>query len=189
MINYFPFTGPDELTETGPDFDIDSGFKSKMRRNDLGLQVGYNLLDFISFSLVSKYFYMNIKGDIDPKTISQYPFSYTEKGILVGPGINIHLLHNNSGSFFTISTSYLIGRLDYSYLSHIIVYIRTPYENKIDTQLLLINTGYSFYLDTDLLLELSLESNYFFKIKHTEYDHYPEDLWFIGLNTSISYNF
>jgi len=186
MLSYFNFTGPDDLTRTGPDDDIDGGFDSYMNRNDIGFQIGYKLSDYINLALESKYIYLNIKGDSDYKFTYQSPFSYNEKGFLFGPGINLNYPENNSNSFFTLSTFYLIGELNYTYKSHRSEIIE-PYKNSIDSQLLSANIGYSFHINSNWLLGISLESDYFFKRKQA-YDYkYSSNLWFVGINTNIFY--
>ncbi|MBN2031419.1 hypothetical protein JW824_14390 [bacterium] len=186
MFGYLNFTGPNDLTRTGPDDDIDIGFDSNMNRNDLRIQIGYRLSNYINLFIESKYMYLRIKGDSDYKFDWQSSFNYIEKGILLGPGINLNYPEKNSNSFFTLSLSYLIGGLNYNYNSHRLKDEKT-YNDNIETQLFSANIGYNFHINKNWLLGISLESNYFFKIKHAYKYTYSSDLWFIGINTSIFY--
>ena len=188
MLSHFNFIGPDGLTITGPDDDIDTGFDSNMRRNDLGLQIGYSLFNYVNLSIESKYIYMHIKGDNGQKFNWQTPFNYVEKGIILGPGISLNFPKNNSKSYITLSIFYLQGRLDYTYDGHRLAKYKANKDN-FDTQLLSANLGFNIHLKTNLLFSVSLKSDYFFK-KKQEHDYkYSSDLWFIGLNTSILYLF
>ncbi|MGA9291780.1 MAG: hypothetical protein WBV81_04270 [Ignavibacteriaceae bacterium] len=187
MLSYFHFIGPDGLTRTGPDDDIDFGFHSHINRNDLGIKVGYNLLDNLTLLIESKYIYLQIKGSVDRTEIIQSPFDYIERGFLLGPGINLNYPKKSSNSYFSLSASYLMGNLNYTYNSFNIQASAYPIRDKITTQLLSTNLGYNIHLNSKFLLGVSLESNYFFKRKFTYDYNYDSNLWFIGLSTSIFY--
>ncbi len=192
MLSYFHFTGPNDLTETGPADDIDAGFHSHMNRNDLGIVVGYNLFDNLTLFIKSKFNYLQISGSVDSKEIIESPFNYIERGFLIGPGINLNYPKINSNSYFTFSISYLMGNLNYIYNSFR-TEIQSPYKNNITTQLFTTNLGYNINLSSKFLLGVSFESDYYFKKKYFsefEYDYnYNSDLWFIGLNTGVFYLF
>lgn len=189
VLSNFPFTGPDELTETPTDDDADSNFDSNMKRSDIELQMGYSIFNSINLLFATKYYYMCIEGDNKFNDGHQKPYNYTEKGILFGPGININLPNNNSESFVEITTIYLINKLNYSYLSHRIVVNREPYKNKIDVQLLTVNVGYNFHIVKNFQLGISLKTEYSFKTRYEYGSEHSADLWFIGLNTSLAYKF
>lgn len=188
VLSSFDFTGPDELTETGPDDDVDLKFDSELQRSDIGFQIGYSIFNSINLSFSTKYFYMFIKGDHKFNEGSQRPFNYTEKGFLFGPGIVINLPNNNSKSFFQFSMFYLIDHLNYSYLSHRRDE-REPYKNKIDIQLLTADIGYNSPIVKDFQLGISLKTEYSFKTRYAYSNKYNADLWFIGFNAGISYIF
>ncbi len=128
MLSYFHFIGPDSLTRTFSDNDVDFGFHSHMNRNDIGIKVGYNLLDNLTLLIESKYIYLQIKGSVDRTEIIQSPFDYIERGFLLGPGINLNYPEKSSNSYFSLSASYLMGNLNYTYNSFNIQDISISYE-------------------------------------------------------------
>ncbi|MBD3330770.1 hypothetical protein GF354_04545 [Candidatus Peregrinibacteria bacterium] len=186
--SHFNFIGPDGLTITGPDNDIDTGFDSNMRRNALGLETGYNFFNYVNLSIKSNYIYMHIKGDNDQKFNWQTPFSFVEKGTIIGPGISLNFPKDNSKSYIILSMFYLQGRLNYTYDGHRSAKYK---ENKdyFDTQLLSANLRFNIHLNANLLFHVSLKSDYFYKEKQEQNYKYSSDIWFVGLNTGMMYLF
>lgn len=187
MLSYFHFIGPDDLTRTFSDDDVDFGFHSYMNRNDLGIKAGYNLINNLTLLIESRYIYLQIEGSVDRPEIIQSPFDYIERGLLLGPGINLCYPEKSSDSYFSLSVSYLTGNINYTYNSFRIQASAYPLRDKITTQLLSIKSGYNIHLSPEFLLGISLESTYFFKRKFIDNYNYNSDLWFIGLSTSIFY--
>jgi hypothetical protein len=186
--SHFNFKGPDGLTITGPDNDIDTGFDSNMRRNDLGLEISHCFFNYVKLSIKSNYIYMNIKGDNDQKFSWQTPFRFVEKGIILGPGISLNFPKDNSKSYIILSMFYRQGRLNYTYDGHGLAKYK---ENKdyFDTQLLSTNLSFNIHLKANLVCHVSLKSDYFYKDKQEQNYKYSSDTWFIGLNTGMMYLF
>ncbi len=182
--SHFNFKGPDGLTITGPDDDIDTGFDSNMRKNDLGLEIGYSFFNYVNLSIKSNYIYMHIKGDNDQKFNWQTPFSFVEKGVILGPGISLNFPKNNSKSYIILSMFYLQGRLNNTYDGHRLAKYKEK-KNYFDTQLLSANLSFNIHLKANLLFHVSLKSDYFYKEKQEQNYKYSSDIWFIGLNTGI----
>ena len=109
-LSYTQFNGPDGLTRTCPDDDIDVGFQSTMRREDLALMTGYDILKILSLSVIVRYSHLKLSGN---HPYSFLMFEYNESGFLFGPGVTGRLPVKKLGIYFNLS--YLLGHLNTKY--------------------------------------------------------------------------
>jgi hypothetical protein len=179
------FVGPNDLTKTWPDDDIDVGFNSKMNRNEMSLSLGYIINESLRCYLQIQNIGMEINGILNQYFENQLNhFSYIEKGILIGPLIKYDYPTYKSRSFLSTSFSYLIGNLDYDYKTH---RIKVREKNIIETQSLSFEIGYNYNIYQNLFLGIYLDSNYLFKYKYF-YDHkFSSNIWFYGINGNIEF--
>jgi hypothetical protein len=185
-FSHFNFVGPDVLTRTGPDNDVDTGFESNMRRSDFGLQIDHNLYKIINISIASKYVYMHIQGDNNQKFESQSTYNYIDKGIMIGPGIILNFPNNTSKLHTTLSVLYLFGTLSNTYDDHGLAK-NNAIKRKYDTQLLSAELGLNVHLKTNLMLYVSLKSDLYHKKKQESYYKCNSDLFLVGVNIGIFY--
>ena len=111
-LSAFRFNGPDGLTITGPDDDIDAGFRTRLSRRDLALQAGFDLPKFIHVSANASYHFFKLDGDHKAPGVR---YEYLEKGILFGPALGMKRQLKKSTVFLDVS--YLIGYFDTDYFN------------------------------------------------------------------------
>jgi len=179
------FIGPNDLTKTGPDHDIDFGFKSKMNRNEIGVSFGYEIYKNLRCYFQIKDIGSEINGKLDQNYEYQLNhFRYKENGILFGPEIKFDYPTYNTKSFLSARFSYLIGNINYDYKTH------TPKErikNRIETQSLSFEIGYNYNVYSTLFLGIYLDSNYMFKFKKLFDYKISSNIWFYGINGNLKY--
>lgn len=186
-LSRFHFMGPAGLTITGPDYDIDSGFRSRMNRRDILFRAGYKFLKLFALSLDLKYNFLKLDGD---HKVPGLRYEYLEKGFLFGPALNAKQPIGKSTLFFDVS--YLAGHLNTEYLN---TYIPIPRagisENQINSRLFI--GGLGILIPLGKTLDLSFFYKFGYEVKNAKssiYEFYynPTDLWFQGLATGVTYD-
>lgn len=185
-ISYSRFNGPDGLTITGPDIDIDTNFNSIMLKKDFSLRVGHNLLKYFNLSFIVRYNHLKLDGK---HQVVDLNYKYIEKGFLLGPSLKTRLTLQKTALFFDIS--YLVGNLSTDY--HPASYGRVRIlKNAIKSKLFIGEFGLLIPISSSLDWTLKYKSELYFKSPGASQDellYNPTDVWFQGLATSFAYHF
>lgn len=172
--------GPDGLTITCPDDDIDSGFKTKMYINNIVLGSGYNILRYLILSINMRYTFLKIIGDHE---FGSLKYNYSEKGFLFGPSMNVKLPINKSTMYFDFY--YYNGELNTDYKAA--SFSRT-FRNNLTLNLYTAEIGIKIPIYQSISFGLSVKTEYYDR-KGESYFYNPVDSKINGMILTVDYNF
>lgn len=184
-LSYTRFNGPDGLTLTTPDHDIDAGFRSTMRREDLALITGYDILKILSLSAIVRCSHLKLSGN---HRYSSLMFEYNESGILFGPGATGRIPTRKLIIYFDVS--YLLGRVNTKY-QPALSFSNTRH-NKMDISVFLGEFGVSIPIKKSMKIGFAYRSEYYFRspVSHnSDYSHRATDTLIQGVVISFRYLF
>ena len=189
LTGSFNFKGPDALTITSPDHDIDTGYESNMKREDVNFLIGRKFYQIVELYFGLKYFHMNIEGELKwPEKKVMSTLDYLEKGFLYGGIISNKLPLGKSPFLGVCSFGYFEGLLqgDYS-----INNLMMPYnaQKDIDAKLVKFNIGLGFQFHTQNEVIISYFSEFYYKEVHSDKYKYSSDLRFRGIKIRLAHTF
>ena len=189
--SFFDFNGPDGLTATGPDDDLDAGLDSEMQRDDIAASIGYQVFSCTNIFFTVKHFRMKINGDTYYSESMWSQMDYLEKGMLYGGGLIRRIYIGKSGLYSTFSVSYLTGTLVADYTFGTKNAPRKIYYNgeDISTKILSFKVGLGYKITSHFLIDVSYLYEYFSKDNEPYSSNLDSDIRYHGLNINMAYSF
>ncbi|NOY59638.1 MAG: hypothetical protein GXO75_12030 [Calditrichaeota bacterium] len=175
----FDFIGPDALTITWPDDDLDRGFHSNLNRKNINIMAGYDANPYLKILYGVKYFNLFVSGHLNESS-----FRYSEKGLMYGLIINnkINLIKEKLDNIY--SFGFFAGPLKAKYA----ISPKTNYNYDVVNKLVEFKIGFDLKINDNMHCTIQHTSDlYFREVTYKSGYKRTADLRFFGVIIGIFY--